>query len=62
MHAMTNLLVLILGGELFGFLGLVFAVPAAGILKALVSVTWSWYTSERGLDLGTAEGAGVPYT
>jgi predicted PurR-regulated permease PerM len=62
MHAMTNLLVLILGGEMFGFLGLVFAVPAAGIIKALVSVTWSWYTSERGLDLGAAAGAGVPYT
>lgn len=62
MHAMTNLLVLILGGELFGFLGLVFAVPAAGVLKALVSVTWSWYASERGLDLGRAEGSGIPYT
>jgi predicted PurR-regulated permease PerM len=62
MHAMTNLLVLILGGEMFGFLGLVFAVPAAGIIKALVSVTWSWYSSERGLDLGAAAGAGVPYT
>lgn len=62
MHAMTNLLVLILGGEMFGFLGLVFAVPAAGILKALVSVTWSWYASERGLDVDTAGGAGVPYT
>jgi len=62
MHAMTNLLVLILGGELFGFLGLVFAVPAAGVLKALVSVTWSWYTSERGLELVTSEGSGVPYT
>jgi predicted PurR-regulated permease PerM len=62
MHAMTNLLVLILGGEMFGFLGLVFAVPAAGILKALVSVTWSWYSSERGLVLASAEGAGIPYT
>ncbi len=62
MHAMTNLLVLILGGEMFGFLGLVFAVPAAGIIKALVTVTWSWYTSESGLDLSAAEGAGVPYT
>ncbi|MDD5303890.1 MAG: AI-2E family transporter [Elusimicrobia bacterium] len=62
MHAMTNLLVLILGGEMFGFLGLVFAVPAAGIIKALVTVTWSWYSSERGLDLGTPAGAGVPYT
>ncbi|UPT75318.1 MAG: AI-2E family transporter [Elusimicrobiota bacterium] len=62
MHAMTNLLVLILGGELFGFLGLVFAVPAAGVLKALATVTWSWYTSERGFDSGGAAGAGVPYT
>ncbi len=62
MHAMTNLLVLILGGEMFGFLGLVFAVPAAGIIKAFVSVTWSWYTSERGFTLEAAEGAGVPYT
>lgn len=62
MHAMTNLFALIVGGATFGFLGLVFAVPAAGIIKALVSVTWSWYTSERGLALGAAEGAGVPYT
>lgn len=62
MHAMTNLLVLILGGELFGFLGLVFAVPAAGVMKALVSVTWSWYASERGLDSAGSSGAGVPYT
>jgi len=62
MHAMTNLFALIVGGATFGFLGLVFAVPAAGIIKALVSVTWSWYTSERGLDLGSAEGSGVPYT
>ncbi len=62
MHAMTNLFALIIGGATFGFLGLVFAVPAAGIIKALVSVTWSWYTSERGLDLGAPEGAGVPYT
>ena len=62
MHAMTNLFALIVGGATFGFLGLVFAVPAAGIIKALVSVTWSWYSSERGLVLGAAEGAGVPYT
>ena len=61
MHAMTNLLALILGGEMFGFLGLVFAVPAAGVLKALFKVTWSWYTSERGLSVGDAS-SDVPYT
>ncbi len=62
MHAMTNLLVLILGGEMFGFLGLVFAVPAAGVLKALVKVTWSWYTSERGLAAPDSSSAEIPYT
>ena len=62
MHAMTNLLVLILGGEMFGFLGLVFAVPAAGVLKALVNVTWSWYTSERGMALADGSSAEIPYT
>ncbi len=62
MHAMTNLFALIVGGATFGFLGLVFAVPAAGIIKALASVTWSWYSSETGLGLGASEGVGVPYT
>lgn len=63
LHPMVFLVSLVLGGEMFGFLGLVFAVPAACILKALVKVGWSWYTSERaasGVDtFGQAE---VPYT
>ncbi|MBI5247679.1 MAG: AI-2E family transporter [Elusimicrobia bacterium] len=62
MHAMTNLLVLILGGEMFGFLGLVFAVPAAGVLKALINVTWSWYASERGFASVDGDGTEIPYT
>jgi predicted PurR-regulated permease PerM len=62
LHPMVFLLALVLGGEMFGFIGLLFAVPAACVIKALVKVSWSWYTSERGLTLGAAEGAGVPYT
>ena len=62
LHPMAFLLALILGGELFGFMGLLFAIPAACILKALVQVSWSWYSSERGLALGAADGSGVPYT
>ena len=62
LHPMVFLLALVLGGEMFGFMGLVFAIPAACILKTLISVTWSWYSSERGLTLGTASGGGVPYT
>lgn len=64
MHAMTYLLALILGGEMFGFLGLVFAIPAACVLKALAQVSWSWYASEsglRGVSYG-ADSATVPYT
>jgi len=63
LHPMVNLLVLVLGGETFGFMGLVFAVPAACILKALIKVGWSWYASESGFELppGAACEA-VPYT
>lgn len=62
MHAMTNLFALIVGGEMFGFLGLVFAVPAAGVLKALAKVTWSWYSSERQFAAVGSDGVDVPYT
>ncbi len=63
LHPMVFLLALILGGEMFGFLGLVFAIPAACILKALVQVGWSWYASESGLAVPDASGgAAIPYT
>jgi predicted PurR-regulated permease PerM len=63
LHPMVNLLALILGGEVFGFLGLVFAIPAACVLKALIQVGWSWYASESGFTLPYAAGCeAVPYT
>jgi predicted PurR-regulated permease PerM len=63
LHPMVFLLALILGAEMFGFLGLVFAIPAACILKALIQVGWSWYASESGLAAPfSAGGEAVPYT
>ena len=62
LHPMAFLLALVLGGEMFGFIGLVFAIPATCILKALIQVTWSWYSSETGLDAGAPGGSSVPYT
>jgi predicted PurR-regulated permease PerM len=63
LHPMVFLLALILGGEMFGFLGLVFAIPAACILKALIRVGWSWYASESGLAAPYAASCEtVPYT
>ncbi len=63
MHPMANLLALVVGGEMFGFLGLVFAVPAACVLKALFTVAWSWYASESGMEsLVAFDEAAVPYT
>jgi predicted PurR-regulated permease PerM len=60
---MIFLLALILGGEMFGFLGLVFAIPAACILKALIQVGWSWYATETGLAAPyVTAGETVPYT
>ena len=62
LHPMVFLLALILGAEMFGFLGLVFAIPAACILKALVQVGWSWYESESGLENFAPGGESAPYT
>ncbi|MFI5349962.1 MAG: AI-2E family transporter [Elusimicrobiota bacterium] len=63
LHPMVNLLVLVLGAETFGFMGLVFAVPAACIMKALIKVGWSWYASESGFELPpSASCEAVPYT
>ncbi|MEK7388893.1 MAG: AI-2E family transporter [Elusimicrobiota bacterium] len=62
LHPMVFLLALILAGEIFGFMGLLFAIPAACILKALISVSWSWYSSERGLVPRAAAGTAIPYT
>ena len=63
LHPMVFLLALILGAEMFGFMGLVFAIPAACILKALIQVAWSWYASESGLSAPYGTGCeAVPYT
>lgn len=63
LHPMVFLLALVLGGEMFGFLGLVFAIPAACIFKALVKVTWQWYATEARLTApDSAGGVGVPFT
>lgn len=46
LHPMAFLFALMVGGKLFGFVGLLFAVPAACVAKALVTVAWEWYVSE----------------
>jgi len=46
LHPLFFLLALMVGGKLFGFVGLLFAVPAACVLKALLKVAWDWYASE----------------
>lgn len=46
LHPLAFLLSLMIGGQVFGFIGLVFAVPAACVVKSLVKVAWDWYESE----------------
>ncbi|HAM37025.1 MAG TPA: hypothetical protein DEB40_03815 [Elusimicrobia bacterium] len=63
LHPLVFLLSLMIGGEIFGFIGLVFAVPAACILKALVRVVWDWYLSQANLrGYAPSACASVPYT
>lgn len=63
LHPLIFLLCFMVGGDLFGFLGLVFAVPVACIIKALVEVAWAWYSSERQLLVHPShDAAPIPYT
>ncbi|MFA6004198.1 MAG: AI-2E family transporter [Elusimicrobiota bacterium] len=63
LHPLMFLLALIVGGEMFGFMGLVFAIPAACVIKALLKVVWEWYLSQSRMK-GHAPRAcvSVPYT
>ncbi len=63
MHPLAYLLSMMIGGETFGFVGLVFAVPAACILKSLIKVWWDWYSSEGYFDTEAPfESTHIPYT
>ena len=62
LHPLLFLFTFMTGGELFGFIGLVFAVPVACVIKALVEVAWSWYASEAQLAGPVANPTAVPYT
>lgn len=63
LHPLMFLFCFMAGGELYGFLGLVFAIPVACVLKALISVGWAWYASaSRIVPAEGVPGWGVPYT
>lgn len=48
LHPLLLLFAILAGGELFGFFGLVFAVPVAAALQASVQVFYAWYATEIG--------------
>ncbi|HVE13464.1 MAG TPA: AI-2E family transporter [Elusimicrobiota bacterium] len=60
LHPLLYLLSLMVGGKLFGFVGLIFAVPAACVIKALLRVAWDWYVSESRGPMSSVD-ATVPY-
>jgi predicted PurR-regulated permease PerM len=62
LHPLVFLLALMTGCRLFGFVGLLFAVPAACVVKALLTVAWDWYASEtRPTHAQGMPGLRVPY-
>ncbi len=61
LHPLIFLLSLMIGGKLFGFIGLLFAVPAACIVKSLFIVAWHWYASESMIDSSDLDGVHLPY-
>jgi predicted PurR-regulated permease PerM len=48
LHPVLVLLALMSGAQLFGFWGLLFAVPVACMIKVLFEVLWPWYCSQYG--------------
>lgn len=49
LHPVLMLFALMAGGALWGFWGLLFAVPLACMVKVLLEVAWQWYTTEYDL-------------
>lgn len=47
LHPLAYLLALMIGGNSFGFIGLVLAVPVACVLRALFGVLWDWFVTEN---------------
>jgi len=63
LHPMLFLGSMMVGGKLFGFIGLLFAVPSACVIKALIGVAWDWYISEAQIGPpNSVEGAHIPFT
>jgi predicted PurR-regulated permease PerM len=63
LHPLVFLFTFMTGGELFGFIGLLFAVPVACVIKALINVGWSWYSTEARLAVDDAADVSVvPFT
>ncbi|MBI4422460.1 MAG: AI-2E family transporter [Elusimicrobia bacterium] len=61
LHPLIYLLALMVGGQAFGFVGLLFAVPAACIVKVLIQLVWDWYLSGSAGTLPTPAEARIPY-
>jgi predicted PurR-regulated permease PerM len=49
LHPVVIVFSLMAGAKLFGFWGLLFAVPVASMTKVLLDVLWPWYRSQYGL-------------
>jgi predicted PurR-regulated permease PerM len=63
LHPLIFLLALMVGGKIFGFIGLLFAVPAACVIKALIMVAWDWYVTEAQISVRPhLPEATAPYT
>lgn len=63
LHTLVLIGVLMVGGEFFDIVGLIFAVPVTCVLKALFKVVWAWYSTEarlRGPEL--VDASATPYT
>lgn len=63
LHPVVVAFSLLAGGQVFGFWGLLFAVPVVSVLRESVAVLFAWYAVERGAQPseGSRHALEVPY-
>lgn len=61
LHPLVYLMALMIGGEAFGFVGLLFGVPAACILKVLLTLFWDAFVRGNASRLPSPVEARIPY-
>ena len=55
LHPVLIVFSIMAGAKLFGFWGVMFAVPLASMVKVLLNILWPWYRAQFGWEHATLQ-------